>query len=307
MQKHKALWAAFAAVSAIFAFSAPAAAQDARTWISGAGNDVGTVQSACSRTAPCKTLSAAIALTNTGGEIDCLDPGGFGPLTIMKSITIDCHDIFGSVLALGPQPAIVINAPNDATVRLRNLSFTGEGTGTIGIQILSAATVILEDLVITGFTQQGIVDTRSGGGTALFIKNTTVANNGGVGILAAAGAPNAVVLEGVRSLRNLYGLAAASGSNVVIERSVFSGNSASGIEADPGAQIMMQSSTTSHNNGSGVSSSGRIGLSNNEISFNNTAVSGPATSFGNNRFFGNVAAGTLLSAAGASSVDLGQQ
>jgi Right handed beta helix region len=306
MQKHKPLWPALAVASAVMALSAPAAAQDARTWVSGAGNDVGTVQTACSRTAPCKTLAAAIALTNAAGEIDCLDPGGFGALTIMKSITIDCHDVFGSVLAVMGN-AFVINAPSDATVRLRNLSFTGQGTGAVGIQILSARTVILEDLVITGFTQQGIVDQRTGGGTALFIKNTTVANNGGVGILTLAGATNTVVLENVRSLRNLYGLAVAAGSNVVVERSLFSGNSAAGIEADVGAQIMMQGSTTSHNNGAGVESNGRIALSDNEISFNNTAISGPATSFGNNRFFGNVAAGTLLSAAGPSSVDLGQQ
>src|ERR1700727_3142380 len=63
---------------------APAHAQATRTWISGVGDDANP----CSRTAPCKTFAGAISKTTTGGEIDALDPGGFGALTITKSITI---------------------------------------------------------------------------------------------------------------------------------------------------------------------------------------------------------------------------
>jgi hypothetical protein len=66
-------------------FTAPAHAQATRTWVSGVGDDANP----CSRTAPCKTFAGAIAKTAPGGEIDALDPGGFGALTITKSITID--------------------------------------------------------------------------------------------------------------------------------------------------------------------------------------------------------------------------
>src|ERR1035437_2258264 len=72
------------ALSSLIA-SAPASAQATRTWISGVGDDANP----CSRTAPCKTFPGAISKTAAGGEIDALDPGGFGAVTITKSITID--------------------------------------------------------------------------------------------------------------------------------------------------------------------------------------------------------------------------
>src|ERR1700756_4749822 len=75
-------------------FSIPSYAQASRTWVSGVGDDVNP----CSRTAPCKTFAGTISKTAVNGEINCLDPGGFGQVTISKSITIDCRDAFGSVL-----------------------------------------------------------------------------------------------------------------------------------------------------------------------------------------------------------------
>src|SRR2546422_2828997 len=71
--------------------SDPAQAQATRTWVSGVGDDVNP----CSRTAPCKTFAGAISKTAAGGEIDCLDPGGFGAVTITKSLTIDCNGVTG--------------------------------------------------------------------------------------------------------------------------------------------------------------------------------------------------------------------
>src|SRR5947209_14161150 len=76
---------------------ASAQAQASRTWVSGVGNDANP----CSRTAPCKTFAGAISKTAPGGEIDCLDPGGFGALTITKAMTIDCTGTLGSVLVAG--------------------------------------------------------------------------------------------------------------------------------------------------------------------------------------------------------------
>src|ERR1700750_3014613 len=77
--------------------SAPAHAQARRTWVSGVGDDA----HACRRTAPCKPFAGAISKTAAGGEINCLDPAGFGAVTITKSITIDCHEIFASILNAG--------------------------------------------------------------------------------------------------------------------------------------------------------------------------------------------------------------
>src|SRR5213075_512893 len=112
------------AVASLLAASISLAhAQATRTWVSGVGDDANP----CSRTAPCKTFAGAISKTATNGEINCLDPGGFGAVTITKSISIDCHEIFGSVVNAGVA-AILINfdafGAGDAqkTVRLRNLN-----------------------------------------------------------------------------------------------------------------------------------------------------------------------------------------
>src|SRR5919107_5637110 len=91
---------------------APAAhAQATRTWVSGVGDDVNP----CSRTAPCKTFAGAISKTATGGEINVLDPGGFGGVTITKSITISSEGFEAGVLVSGTN-AIVINATTGSNV-----------------------------------------------------------------------------------------------------------------------------------------------------------------------------------------------
>jgi hypothetical protein len=109
----------------------PGHAQATRTWVSGVGDDANP----CSRTAPCKTFAGAISKTVSGGEIDCLDPGGFGAVTITKSITIDCSGTFGSVLAAGTN-GINVNGLG-ITVNLRGLSINGVGTGLVGINFIS--------------------------------------------------------------------------------------------------------------------------------------------------------------------------
>src|SRR3954470_24261538 len=86
-----------AAAAVVVLASAPANAQASRTWVSGVGDDANP----CSRTAPCKTFPGAISKTAVGGEINCLDPGGFGAVTITKSLTIDCHEVFASSLVAG--------------------------------------------------------------------------------------------------------------------------------------------------------------------------------------------------------------
>src|SRR6187397_3462678 len=104
------------ALSALLLYSAPASAQATRTWVSGVGDDVNP----CSRTAPCKTFAGAISKTANNGEINCLDPGGFGAVTITKSITIDCTGTMGGILA-SSTTGILVNAAG-VNVVLRGLS-----------------------------------------------------------------------------------------------------------------------------------------------------------------------------------------
>jgi hypothetical protein len=298
---------------ALAALSAPAHAQATRTFVSGVGNDADP----CSRTAPCKTFAGAISKTFINGEIDCLDPGGYGTLTITKSITIDCSGTLGSVLASGTN-GFNINIPVSAndpfrTVRLRGLTVNGTGasgtigtrTGLKGISITQAATVIIEDTVISDFSQQGINDARTTTGGKLLIRNTVIRDNTLAGIVAAGAATNNVSIENVHSINNGFGLATATGNKVSIVRSVFAGNTTAGIEADVGGQVGVEGTAVTGNN-IGLQNSGTMSVSNSEVSFNTTGASGAFTSFGNNRIFGNTSAGTAPTV-GAATTDHGQQ
>jgi len=132
--------------------SASAYAQATRTWVSGVGDDANP----CSRIAPCKTFAGAISKTAAGGEIDVLDPGGFGAVTITKAITIDgSGGSIAGVLVSGTD-GIVVAAGAADTVILRNLDLEGLGTGLSGILFQSGATLVVENSTITAFTDSGI-------------------------------------------------------------------------------------------------------------------------------------------------------
>src|SRR5262249_23024400 len=134
-------------------------AQATRTWVSGVGDDANP----CSRTAPCKTFAGAIVKTAATGLIDCLDPGGFGAVTITKAISIDCSEVFGSVLVSGTN-GIVVSAGATDTVVLRNLDISGVGTGLNGVKFISGGNLIIENVHIHDFTQSAVLDSASNTG-----------------------------------------------------------------------------------------------------------------------------------------------
>src|SRR6202011_469935 len=115
-------FALFAMAACFCAMSSAAQAQATRTWVSGVGDDANP----CSRTAPCKTFPGAISKTAAAGEIDVLDPGGFGTLTINKAITLDGGGgQVSSVLAGTGTNGIIVAAGANDTVVIRNLSING--------------------------------------------------------------------------------------------------------------------------------------------------------------------------------------
>ncbi|PYR56370.1 MAG: hypothetical protein DMF85_16740, partial [Acidobacteria bacterium] len=147
----------------------PAAAQATRTWVSGVGDDVNP----CSRTAPCKTFAGAISKTAAGGEIDALDPGGFGAVTITKGMTIDGGPNAGGILSSGVQ-GVIINAGSNDVITLRNLAINGAGTtlGTNGVRIIGGRSVLIENCKIYYYSNNGI-DFEPVGGMNVMVVNTT--------------------------------------------------------------------------------------------------------------------------------------
>jgi hypothetical protein len=212
----------------MFATVSIAQAQASRTWVSGVGDDANP----CSRTAPCKTWAGAISKTAACGEIDALDPGGFGAVTITKSITLDGSGTFASILA-SLVNGIVINAAATDVITIRGISINGFCNGLSGINLLQAKTVNVEDCVIFRMGGNGITSTDNNG-LKLNIRNTVIRDNGGDGIniVAAAATPARVTLSNVSLNGNVNGMHARSGVTVTAEECSFSGNSASGVFAD---------------------------------------------------------------------------
>ena len=227
----------FALLSVVVAFgvfAGPAFGQNQQTWVSGVGNDASPD---CSRIDPCKTFAGAISKTNTGGVIEALDDGGFGALTITKSITVDGGGHLAGMLASGGINAININIPAAAATQdvvLRNLDVEGNGTtlGLNGVNIVPNGghlTVDLVNLEIADFTRAGVL----------------VSSSGGAGAQVDLSMTN-VVVEGSGNGLNIPSPAFARQVNALVEDSVFENlhvtgpqTNGTGVLADTGAHVWL--------------------------------------------------------------------
>jgi Right handed beta helix region len=280
------------AVFAVCVFFAPLAqAQATRTWVSGVGDDFNP----CSRTAPCKTFAGAIPETAAGGEINCLDPGGFGGVTITKAITIDCRHTVGGVLASFTN-GVIVNAPAGSKIVLRGLDINGVGNGLDGIKFIAGGSLHVEDSVISGM-QNGI---NIGAGNEIYIKNTYIRNNSSVGVyIAGSGGLVNAVIEKTTVENQVYGLAVGANARVTTRGSVYSGNSSSGISAQGGGSVNVDNCIVTNNTVVGLYSAdqGILRVANSFISGNNigvsTAGSGIAATFFDNKLQGNTVDGAF--------------
>jgi hypothetical protein len=306
----KILWS-FVMIGVTLAVSiatTPVHAQATRTWVSGVGDDANP----CSRTAPCKTFAGAFSKTAVSGEINCIDSGGFGAVTITRALTISCEGVVAGVLVSGTN-GITVNAPGSVVV-LKGLDIEGAGTGLAGINIIAVAAVEVHDCIIHDFNAGagngwGIraVPTAA---TKVAVTNTIISNNGsassGGGLLIRPTGTGTVlgVLGQVKILdSNGSGLvvdgSASTGTlmQVVLRDSVVAGNIVTGVSVASAAGRATRIAidrTTVLGNSTGVSSTGSgaditIGLS--MVSANTTGLSftAPAEirSYQTNQFRGN--------------------
>ncbi len=280
-------------------------AQATRTWVSGVGDDANP----CSRTAPCKTFAGAISKTAAKGEINVLDPGGFGAVTITKSISIIADPFMGGVLVSGTN-AIIINALSTDVVVLRGLTIDGLGTGLDGVRVLAAKEVHVEDCRIFGFVNRGIIVNNSAGTTKLYVRNTIIRNNVGASspggnsgaILlrpTGTGAANALI-ENSHLDQNTFGLRVEANGSATMSDSTASGNTTFGVHSvvplggTVAAPVVLERVVVS-NNTTGVQAEGSafasVRYSNALITSNSTGLSsvssGQLISFVNNSVQGN--------------------
>lgn len=293
------------------AMATPSSAQATRTWVSGVGDDVNP----CSRTAPCKTFAGAISKTATGGEINCLDPAGYGAVTITKSMTIDCTGTFGSVLASGTTGVIVNGAAAD--VVLRGLSINGATSGINGVRYLQGASLLIENCFITNFKAaspngNGIIVNNTSGAADLAVVNSVIANNGltgsaGIQVEPSGSASAKVSIDSSNFINNNVGVRSSTNSttgavNITVTDTTAAGSQSHGFVALSGSGVsrLFLNRITSANNGaeglrsSGANSSILVGSS--VVTGNGTGVNaelgGQVQSYGNNQINANTVEGS---------------
>jgi hypothetical protein len=287
-----------------------AVGQATRTWVSGVGDDANP----CSRTAPCKTFAGAISKTAASGEINCLDPGGFGGVTITKSLLINCEYTEGGVLVAGAGVnGIIVNAAATDVVTLRGLDIFGAGSAQNGVRFLAGAALHIEDSIITKFNAAngtGVTFAPSGA-SELTISNTIITDNGtsssGQGILIRpTGVGSAkVTLTNVEIANNFDGLraeAVAAGTKVSIMNSNSSENTQHGFAAigtGGPVEMMIQDSMAAYNGSSGIianTANATVRMTGTTSTGNGTGTNqsggGLIQSYGDNNVRGNTSDGT---------------
>jgi hypothetical protein len=278
-----------------------------RTWVSGVGDDLNP----CSRTAPCKTFAGAISKTSANGEISTLDPGGFGTVTITKSITINGTGTLSSILAAGTNGVNVNDSlaavPNSAVVILRDISINGANTGFDGIRYLSGKSLMVDHCWIYGFNGNGVnsdgIDVNKSTTGVLKVVDSIIDNVSGDGIHLTTSSSVLVAFldhvrvgncgqDGIDAVTNVRG----SISNSQIE--VANGNGI--VESGANSQLNLDDVAVSFVELSGLKSfaGSSIRVSDSIIANNATGMTvngGSIDSFQGNSVFGNVSPGSGFS------------
>ena len=287
---------AVAVAVAVFMVAGPASAQASRTWVSGVGDDANP----CSRTAPCKTFAGAISKTLACGEIDALDPGGFGAVTITKGITIDGGGGQVASILVSGTPGITINDLDQTCTRviIRNIQFQGLApsvnpvAGTNGINIIKG-NVVLEHIKVQNFSND-CVNYQPAQAQQLTIINSDFVGCANAGIevsdtTGAAGAQASASITGSTFEQNGIGVSALKDSFVAIHDSMLSGNTTGLQSSGVNAIAFMDTSSSTNNSSADVyaTNNGKIGIAANSVTDTNgfglkRDTGGTIASFSNN-------------------------
>ena len=234
-------------------FVAPAAAQATRTWVSGVGDDANP----CSRTAPCKTFAGAISKTAAGGEISVLDPGGFGAVTITKSISIVADGDLGGILASGTN-GIVINAGVNDVINISGLEIHGASKGASpglsGVKVVGAGRVQILDCFIHDFSTAAVEVVPTAVATKVAVDRTQIVNVP-IGVLAkptgAVGAFASLTRSSVRGASTAGVKADGATARVVVSETVIDGATLDFAVANSGSTVSFGNNTVT-NSGAGT-------------------------------------------------------
>jgi hypothetical protein len=295
--------------SLAFLIAIPLAAAP-RTFVSAA---TGLDTNPCTPTAPCRSFSAALAVTDADGEAIAVDSGGYGAVTVTQGVSLIAPD---GVYA-GLTPTVTFNgvrvSAGAAHVVLRNLVINSGG-GESGIRIDSVGHLYIAKCSISGFQLAGILSQSSSpaildvsdttirrctygveinGSTQATLERMTLIKNGTGGFMDGSQAifRNSVVSGGDD------GFTASANSRVIVEDTSVSG-AGNGFRGLGGALLITR--CTISMNGSGVFNGGGTALVvDSTISANTQGVvafnGGTNISRGNNTLYANTTDGTFSS------------
>jgi len=270
-----------------------AQAQATRTWVSGVGDDVNP----CSRTAPCKTYAGAISKTATNGVISTLDPGGFGAVTITKSIVIDGSEQIAGILASGGS-GVVINALTTSVITLRGLEIHGSNlTGINGVNLLGGGEVYIENCRIQNFNTDGVrIAPTANLVHQVVIRNCDIRNNQrGVEVIPVAPATVRLVASESSFAGNSPGAGidvAGANNRAAVYNSSLTNNTIGLLTQQATSNAYAEGCLIAFN-GTGVNANGEIRLAHNSIVENTTGVTGATRGFTNNMIIGNGGGNTV--------------
>jgi hypothetical protein len=287
---------AYVLISALFFFPpATARAQEAmRTHVSGLGTD----GNPCTAQAPCRSFQAALAQTRAGGQIYVLNSADYGPVTINKAVTITSEGAIAGVLATTGN-AITINAGANDVINLRGLDVDGGGSGGVGIQFNTGASLSIQKSNVRGFNS-GINFAPTGSST-FFASDVFVSNNSSSGIMVAAAGSNPVIsaVHRVTASGNGAGILLSGMAAKVAITDTIANNNNYGIGAI--AASVMVRNTTLIGNAIGISSQDGavVSVTQATLTANGTGWQytngGQLQSYGNNNVIGNSTNGTTTS------------
>jgi hypothetical protein len=308
----------FCTAAIVAGFSTLAHAQATRTWVSGVGDDANP----CSRTAPCKTFAGAISKTAAGGEIDALDPGGFGAVTITKAITIDGGGgQVASVLVAGTNGIVIVTGASDDVI-IRNVRLQGISDsinpGLNGISFTSGKSLTVEHCDIQNFGNSGINFAPNSGLAALHVAESSITNTnggsvsfGGILVKPTGGASANVEINAVQFAANVNGVFAdgtggGGAMNINVRDSAVSNSSNCGIVAasnGPAVQVTVDHTEVLFSASIGIAASGgaaTVRIGNSTVAHNVTGISAlngsTIQSFKNNQIASNLSDGTPIAA-----------
>jgi hypothetical protein len=273
-------------------------AQSPRTFVSAAGSD----SNPCTFAAPCRHFQAAVNATTLGGEVDALDPAGYGPITINHAITIEGQG-WSYVASPNNGAAITINAGSSDNINIHGLSLNGVGTtNSSGIAFNTGGALRVQNSFIRGFSVAGVLFEPTASST-LFVSDTLVSDSTyGIRVLPTGSAALAQVTLNRDELSNnatgfiadaTVGDSSGIAVDATIINTVVANNSNIGVGAnsDVGTANIEITGSSIINNGTGLFAGGdftafsriTIGLSTikNSISLSRCSIC-PINSFGTN-------------------------